>query len=647
MISSLQTRYITASISLLVAVVVCFVWASWFVDRSNALSVSRMQGSVYDRSLSLAIRDLVWRADFSLNAYLLEPTDILKSEVLESLDNAFKQAKILSNSKLLSQLPLEHEISRLSGDVGHLREEAMALMAVRINHQKRFPAFIRLTESLYPANLEFLTATSLAIGPNESVVDDSVEQRLFSESRRIWSRMISSFRLFLAYRTGIMGSSEQEMEVHAQNIDVYYAGISKVIAQLQDLESKNQLSFQGEESLAAMRKIAMNWYSSFQDVLKIQTSKDWKLDEQIISGTLKPLSASINKTMNLIDDHLANSQKMELSALTLTANRVIESFWLIAFFVMTVVLLGYAYIKREVIDPIASVASAMKQKASSDQVAMLDSVSTREIQNLIQAFNALSTSLQQAGQDRDRAEKKARQAAKMSVIGEMAACIGHEINNPLNNMMRLSELMGSEIAELKCQGNLADDIHTLQSEQQRCADIVQELLNVGRPSLPAIKRTDLMLLISETAKLLTPLAAAKGIKLCLLEGAEFPLVHIDRGQIKQVLVNLVLNAIEASESGAEVVVRLKNDEAGLSCIVSDRGCGIDPDLLNKIFEPFFTTKQNEKGLGLGLAICNSIIQNHGGVMGASIRTGGGLSIWFSIPEHSERMLLEKGNESKY
>jgi len=644
MIRSLQTRYITASVSLLLAVLACFVWASWFVDRANALSVSRIEESVYDRSLSLAIRDLVWRADFSLNAYLLDPSEILNNEVLESLDDAFNKSKILSTSRLLNHLPVEHEISRLSSDVAHLREQAVALMAVRINHQKRFPAFIRLTESLYPANLEFLTATSLAIGTDELDGDVSLEQRLFSEARRTWSRMISSFRLFLAYRTGIMGSSETEMESHAQNIDVYYASISRVILQLQDLELKNQLSFQGEETLTTMLKISMDWYDSFQDVLKIQTSKDWKLDEQIISGAVKPLSASINKTMNLIDDHLANAQKLELSSLTLMANRVIESFWLIAFFVMSVVILGYVYIKREVIDPIATVATAMKQKSSSDQVGMLDSVSTREVQNLIQAFNSLSASLQQAGRDRDRAEEKARQAAKMSVIGEMAACIGHEINNPLNNMMRLSELMGSEIAELKCKGNLADDIHTLQSEQQRCADIVQELLDIGRPSLPAIKRSDLMLLINETAHLLTPLAAAKGIRLCVQEGVGFPLVHIDRGQIKQVLVNLVLNAIEASESGSEVVVRLKNEPTGLSCIVSDRGCGIAPELLNKIFEPFFTTKQNEKGLGLGLAICNSIIHNHGGVMGASNRTGGGLSIWFSIPEESQLVLLEKGLE---
>lgn len=213
-------------------------------------------------------------------------------------------------------------------------------------------------------------------------------------------------------------------------------------------------------------------------------------------------------------------------------------------------------------------------------------------------------------------------------------------------MMRLSELMGAEVASMDLQGNLAEDIKTLQMEQQRCADIVQELLNFGRPRLPSIDRSDLLLLIKETAHLLSPLAAEKNINLYVPESSELPLVYVDSGQIKQVLINLVLNAIEASDPGSTVEVCLGSDEGGLNCEVSDRGCGVDPDQINHIFEPFYTTKLKEKGLGLGLAICFSIVRNHGGVMGSQLRDGGGLSIWFTIPRESKRALLEHAYERK-
>lgn len=644
---SLQKRYIIASITLLIVVAACFFWASWFVEHSSARSVASMEHGIHAQNLSLGIRDSVWRADFSLYAYLLEPSESLKKEVSDNLEAALNKSQIFSNSKPIS-LVLDHmDTSSLTEDVELLRDEAVALMSVRSNRQQRFPAFIRITESLYPSSLEFLTATSLAMESMHGLDKnsyDSYEYRLLANIRRTWSRMISSFRLFLAYRTGMMGISDKGMALHSQNIDIFYAGISDDITQLQILADNSQISFQGEDSLPIMIHISRKWYNSYQDVLKIQISDEWKLDEPILLRSVQPLSASINNTLNLIEEKLADSRKKEIYSLAQTANSVIKVFWIIAFIVMSIVILGYIYIKRGVIDPISSVASAMKQQALNEHVATLDSVSTEEIQSLILAFNYLSQSLKQIGSDRDKAEDKARQAAKMSVIGEMASCIGHEINNPLNNMMRLSELMAAEVASLNVQCNLSEDIKTLQMEQQRCADIVQELLNFGRPRLPSIDRSDLLILIKETAHLLSPLAAEKSINLYVPENSELPLVYVDSSQIKQVLINLVINAIEASEPGSAVEVSLGSDGDGLNCEVSDRGCGVDPDQINHIFEPFYTTKLKEKGLGLGLAICFSIVRNHGGMMGSQLRDGGGLSIWFTIPRESELALLENSYE---
>ncbi|HIP69669.1 MAG TPA: HAMP domain-containing histidine kinase [Chromatiales bacterium] len=645
---SLRKRFVFASLALLAAVSACFLWATWFVENTSARSVTRMGASIHAQNLSLGIRNSVWRADFSLYAYLLEPSENLKKEVLTSLDTAIRKSQDLVASKSIGLDSGELEISMLKKDVERMRKESAILMAVRTNRQQRFPALSRITDSLYPSSLEFLTATSLAMESNHASgknADDSLEYRLFADSRRNWSRMISSFRLFLAYRTGMMGNSDMDMELHSRNVDVFYAEIKDAITQLQGLAENNQLSFQGEESVRIMAHISENWYSNYQDVSKIHISDEWRLDEPIIRESVQPLSASINNRMNLIDAYLVNLQHQQITTLTRMAEQVIASFWVIAFAIMLAMVFGLTYIKRGVINPISRVASAMKQKAQKDHVEPLEDVRTEELQSLVVAFNHLSQSLEQAGSDRDKAEAKARQAAKMSVVGEMASCIAHEINNPLNNMMRLSELMETEVANYKLDGSLVEDIKTLQVEQHRCADIVQDLLDFGRPRLPSIDLLNFRELIHETVHLLSPSAARKKIKLKEPEYSELPQIYADSAQIKQVLVNLVLNAIEASKPDSEVDIILTLDlDEGLKCVVSDRGSGVDPAQITHIFEPFYTTKQNEKGLGLGLAISYSIIETHGGMMGAELRKGGGLSVWFTIPRDSDKALQESSYE---
>jgi two-component system NtrC family sensor kinase len=255
-----------------------------------------------------------------------------------------------------------------------------------------------------------------------------------------------------------------------------------------------------------------------------------------------------------------------------------------------------------------------------------------EIGRVGRAYNYLIDTLDKAERDRERAEAIACQAAKMATVGELAAGVAHEINNPLNNMMGLTELMERGVERDADPQSLREDLEVLRQEQRRCADIVQGLLDFGRPRAPTLQAVDLGHLVSESMRLLAKKARTAGVTMELERDPAVPGVEGDAGQLQQVIVNVLLNAIQASGSGSHIQVRLElapGDQVSLR--VEDAGQGLDEALLPRIFEPFYTTKQGRNGTGLGLSVSYSIIQRHGGEMGARRRRGGGLEVWLSLP----------------
>jgi two-component system NtrC family sensor kinase len=274
--------------------------------------------------------------------------------------------------------------------------------------------------------------------------------------------------------------------------------------------------------------------------------------------------------------------------------------------------------------PVQHLAEIITRYADGERVRYRDSRKD-EIGQAGRAYNYLIDTLARAEQDRERAE------AKMATVGELAAGVAHEINNPLNNMTGLAELMEQTVKEGVDPRVLLEDLEVLRQEQRRCADIVQGLLDFGRPRPPTLTRVELPRLVQESIRLLARRARSAGVLLRFAPPGELPPVEGDPGQLQQVLVNVLLNAIQATPSGGWVEVTLEQVDGQLRCRVEDTGEGVPESLLARIFEPFYSTKQDRQGTGLGLSVSYSIVQRHGGRMSAEPRPGGGLSIWFALP----------------
>lgn len=227
-----------------------------------------------------------------------------------------------------------------------------------------------------------------------------------------------------------------------------------------------------------------------------------------------------------------------------------------------------------------------------------------------------------------RNQARIMQQEKLMSIGRLSAGVAHEINNPLTTILTSAMLIQED---LDPQDPIYAELAMISKEALRCRKIVQSLLDFARQSTPMKKIHDLNEIITESVYLTKKQAEFNNINLKTILSEDLPRALVDKDQIQQTLINLILNAVEATKSGGTITVSTEYDPANRINIIriDDTGCGILKEHLDKIFDPFFTTREN--GTGLGLAITHSIIEQHGGEIIADSTPGKGTCFTIMLP----------------
>jgi len=221
-----------------------------------------------------------------------------------------------------------------------------------------------------------------------------------------------------------------------------------------------------------------------------------------------------------------------------------------------------------------------------------------------------------------------KRSERLSALGQMAAGLAHEIRNPLASIDgALGVLRRKRVSEDK----QAECLEIISSECQRLNRLLTGFLDFARPRPPRLQPTDLNLLVESVLDLSSHAIDGKSITLRKLTDPELPVLRSDPEQLKQALLNLVLNAVQAMPQGGEIVVSARRSGGNAVLAVRDQGCGVDPENLEKIFDPFFTTKQD--GTGLGLSVAHQIVAQLGGMLSAARNPEGGMTFVISLPMH--------------
>jgi len=240
--------------------------------------------------------------------------------------------------------------------------------------------------------------------------------------------------------------------------------------------------------------------------------------------------------------------------------------------------------------------------------------------------------------ERTRAEETLRardeqlvQASKMAAVGQLAAGVAHEINNPLSVILGFARGIERRLAEVGGDA-LRLPVTSIVREALRCRDLVQDLLTFSRTGRKASESIDLEGLVRTVGSLLESRAGSQDTNLRIEVCGELPRIEGNRTQLEQVVINLGNNALDALGTGGQVFLRLSRDNARHVIVeVEDTGPGIPEGVRNRIFEPFFTTKEVGKGTGLGLSLAYEIVHQHGGTLDVRSASGNGTTMTVRLP----------------
>jgi two-component system NtrC family sensor kinase len=278
-----------------------------------------------------------------------------------------------------------------------------------------------------------------------------------------------------------------------------------------------------------------------------------------------------------------------------------------------------------------------------------------EVGELAHSFNGMSLQLRAANEEivtwaktlEDRVEQKSKElnrahdhmlhVEKMASIGKMAAVVAHEVNNPLSGILTYAKLIrkwvGSGQAEHEKREEAMQCLELIAAESRRCGELVKNLLTLSRTAPMNVQSTDLHRVIDRCLLLVRHQLELGGIELQLKIAEDLPLVPCDPAQIEQVLLALIMNAIDAMPRGGNLWLetRQSDDETEIEIQVRDDGAGIASDVLPHIFEPFLTTKESGRGVGLGLAISRGIVERHNGRIEVQSELGRGTAFTVTLP----------------
>ena len=231
---------------------------------------------------------------------------------------------------------------------------------------------------------------------------------------------------------------------------------------------------------------------------------------------------------------------------------------------------------------------------------------------------------------RKRLEEQIRESSRLASIGQLAADVAHEINNPLTSVLGYSRLLLAQ----DLPGPVIADLQRVYREANRAANIVQNLLIFARRAESRKSYSQITSLLEHAQELKSPDFRANHIRVINQVSQDMPRSMVDEHQILQVFLNIFANAEQvctAAHGKGRLVVRTTVSTETIMISISDDGPGIPAENLNKIFEPFFTTKEVGKGTGLGLSICYGIIRQHGGDLWAESVVGQGATFHIELP----------------
>lgn len=261
-----------------------------------------------------------------------------------------------------------------------------------------------------------------------------------------------------------------------------------------------------------------------------------------------------------------------------------------------------------------------------------------EAGQMVQAINKMAVSLA----EKERLEYEMQRSEKLASLGRLVTGVAHELRNPIGVVKATVQVMENEYREVN---GLTEFTTIIKEQVDRQNRVIQELLDFGRPSKNLVQPVNINSLMEKVLTFTSPMIRQHKINLDVLFDPEPPMVLVDPSRIKQVFVNMILNAIQATPEGGTISIYTYLRDDFICIEFRDTGLGIEPEELPRIFDPFYTTK--ESGTGLGLSISHQIVKSHNGTIHVSSTPGEGTVFKVKLPLKADQGGTDNDTQDTY
>jgi len=306
---------------------------------------------------------------------------------------------------------------------------------------------------------------------------------------------------------------------------------------------------------------------------------------------------------------------------------------------LAAVVVGYQLANR-LIRPVENLIQASQEVSRGNFSPDIGPIAQDEMGHLQTTFQSMLQSLEErARRSQVESENRLLQSEKQASVGRLAAGVAHEINNPLTGVLTYTYML---LRRKDLSDDIRADLQTIATSTERVRQIVKGLLDFSRQTALNLEQSDINQVVGSAVSFVENQALLKGISITLREGDNLPQLTLDRSQIQSVLLNILINALDATETGGDILVSTgislsggTAGQKGVEISITDTGSGIPAHDLDKLFDPFFSTKEVGEGTGLGLSVSLGIVERHGGTIRVKSEMGNGSSFYVWIPVHQE------------
>ena len=312
--------------------------------------------------------------------------------------------------------------------------------------------------------------------------------------------------------------------------------------------------------------------------------------------------------------------------------RTVTMFLGITLIGMIVAFVVSSFLAKGVLQPIKDLVSASGRWAKGDLDYHVKITRKDEIAELQETFNLMASSLKERDDKlKEYTNQQIMKSERLATLGQLAAGVAHEINNPLGTISIYAQMILDELG--KDNDSCRESLKVVMKQTNRAGRIVKDLLEFARQSEPEMRILNINDILRKAIAITTHPAELQNIRLATNLAPELSDIEGDSDKLQQVFVNIIVNAIHAMPEGGELNFNTRDtdDSKGIEIEISDTGCGIPQEHLSKLFDPFFSTKSTGEGTGLGLSVSLGIVQRHNGAIDVKSKVGEGSTFIIRFP----------------